>query len=392
MIERNLSNALRKVAGHYPVVTVTGPRQSGKTTLCRAVFPQMSYVNMEQVDVREFATRDPRGFLAEHSAGAIIDEVQHVPDLLGYLQVEVDERPEHGRFILTGSQHLGLARGVSQSLAGRTGVLQLLPPSLDELRRFPQPPATLLETLWAGAYPRIHDRGVPSDRWLSDYETTYLHRDVRDVLAVADLSAFSRFLRLCAGRTGQLVNLSALGSDAGISHNTARAWLSVLETTFLIVMVPAWHRNVKKQLTRAPKLHFLDSGLACHLLGIRSTSDLAHHPLRGAIFESWVASEALKSRVHHGLPPAMHHFRDHKGLEVDLVVDLGARVGLTEVKAGATVSGEQLAPLLRVGALVSAADPATEVVLRLVHGGGEAFRREGVDVVPWSAVDSVSWN
>jgi predicted AAA+ superfamily ATPase len=383
---------LIEAARHYPVVTLTGPRQSGKTTLCRSVLPDKRYVTLEQADVREYATRDPRGFLAEYRAGAILDEIQHVPDLLGYLKAEVDERPEHGRFVLTGSQHLGLTRRVSESLAGRTAVLHLLPPSLDELRRFPDPPSTLLGTLWSGAYPRIHDRGIPADRWLADYASTYLHRDVRDVLAVGDLGAFTRFLRLCAGRTGQVVNLSALGADAGISHNTARSWLSVLEATFVVLVLPAWHRNIKKQLTRAPKLHFLDSGLACHLLGIRSPDELAHHPLRGPLFESWVAAEACKAQVHRGRPVALHHFRDHKGLEVDLVVDCGARVTLVETKSGATVATDFLAPLRRVGALAAAADPSFDVTRRLVYGGTEALVREGVDIVPWSAVASARWD
>lgn len=392
VIDRNPSSVLRKSTEFYPVVTLTGPRQSGKTTLCRATFPDRRYVSVEPADVREFATRDPRGFLAEYGGGAIIGEVQHVPDLLGYLQTEVDARPDPGRFVLTGSQNLALARGVSQSLAGRTAVLRLLPPSLDELRRFPNPPASLAETLWSGAYPRIHDRGIPPDRWLSDYETTYLHRDVREVLAVTDLSAFSRFVRLCAGRTAQVLNLSALGADAGISHNTARSWLSVLETTFLVALLPAWHRNLKKQLTRSPKLHFLDSGLACHLLGIRSPDQLIHHPLRGALFESWVVSEAWKSSVHRGRAPAMFHFRDHKGLEADLVVDSGPRVTLTEAKSGATVAEDMPAPLLRIRDLAGKALPRTPVGMRLVYGGTEACRRREVDIVPWSAVDAASWD
>ncbi|MCZ7686908.1 MAG: AAA family ATPase [Sandaracinaceae bacterium] len=247
MIERNLGPVLLESARYYPVVTLTGPRQSGKTTLCRALFPDKPYVTLEALDVREYARTDPRAFLAEHAGGAVLDEVQHVPELTSWIQVVVDEDPRPGRFVLTGSQHFGLSDAIAQSLAGRTAVHHLLPPSLDELRRFERAPTTLLETLFTGAYPRIHDRGIPAERWLSDYLTTYVQRDVRQVLNVADLSAFTTFLRLAAGRTARELNLSALGADAGVSHNTARSWLSVLETSWLCHRLPPLFRNLRKQ-------------------------------------------------------------------------------------------------------------------------------------------------
>jgi len=337
MIPRNLAGPLRDLAKRYPVVTVTGPRQSGKTTLCRATFPDTAYVSLEPLDEREFARTDPRGFLRLYADGAVIDEVQHVPGLLSYLQAEVDERPMPGRFILTGSQHFGLSAAVSQSLAGRTGVLYLLPLSLDELRRFPSPPTGLFATLWSGGYPRIFDQGLPPDRWLADYTTTYVQRDVREVLNVGDLQAFTTFLQLCAGRTAQEVNLSSLGADAGVSHNTAKSWLSVLEASFICFRVPAWHRNLGKRLRKAAKLHFVDSGLACRLLGIRTAEQLIHHPLRGAIFESWVASEAYKARAHRGLDPSLFHLREDRGAEIDLVVEAADEFLLVEAKSGATV-------------------------------------------------------
>jgi predicted AAA+ superfamily ATPase len=230
---------LKKLTTMYPVVSVVGPRQSGKTTLCKTAFPEKAMVSLEPLDTRDFATRDPRGFLAQHPDGVVIDEAQHAPQLFSYLQEEVDARPRPGRFIVTGSQHLGLSQHVSQTLAGRTGILRLLPPSLDELRRFEHPPGTLDAILWSGAYPRIHDQGLPADRWLADYTATYVERDVRQVVNVGDLNAFSAFLRLCAGRTGQVLNLSALGADCGITHNTAKAWLSVLEASFIVFRSPA---------------------------------------------------------------------------------------------------------------------------------------------------------
>jgi len=391
MISRDLGKLLKSLARQYPVLTITGPRQAGKTTLCRSTFPKLRYVTLEAHDTRDYAREDPRGFLDEHRAGAIFDEIQNAPELPSYLQGEVDERPQPGRFILTGSQHFGLTQVVSQSLAGRTAVLHLLPPSLAELRRFPSPPDVLLGTLWAGAYPRIHDRKLDARRWLADYVTTYVQRDVRQVLNVSDLEAFTVFLKHCAGRTAQEVNLSALGSNAGVSHNTARAWISVLEASFVCFRTPAWHRNLRKQLVKAPKLHFFDTGLACSLLGITSPEQLRHHPLRGAIFESWVAAEAFKVRSHAGLAPSLFHFRDAKGLEVDLVVESAGRTLLVEAKSGATFSGDSLVPLERLADLIAGHEPGTSIDKLVVFGGDRGQRRDSARVVSWKAVDRLKW-
>lgn len=391
MIPRNLAAPLRDLAQMYPIVTVTGPRQSGKTTLCRATFPDKAYVSLEPYDQREFAQRDPRGFLKLYASGAVIDEVQHAPELLSYLQVEVDERPERGRFVLTGSQHFGLSAAISQSLAGRTGVLFLLPLSLDEVRLFPEPPADLFDTLWTGGYPRILDQELPPDRWLADYVTTYLQRDVRQVLNVGDLHAFTTFLRLCAGRTAQEINLSALGADAGVSHATAKAWLSVLETSFICFRVPAWHRNLGKRLRKAAKLHFVDSGLVCHLLGIRAPEQLVQHPLRGAIFETWVAAEIYKARANRGQEPALSHLREDRGAEVDLVLEGADHVIVIEAKSGATVVPEALANLKRIADRFANAAPA-EVRPRLVYGGDASRTQSEVEVVSWSDIQARSWD
>lgn len=385
MIERNLAPVLREAAEQYPVVTVTGPRQSGKTVLCRAVFGDHRYASLEPLDVRAAAREDPRGFLEELGPRALIDEVQHVPELLSYIQVASDEDPAPGRFVLTGSQHLGLLSGVAQTLAGRTAILNLLPLSLDEIARFPDLPSDLWETLWAGAYPRIPDRGIPAARWLSDYVTTYVQRDVRQVLNVGDLEAFDAFVRLCAGRTATEVNLSALGSDAGVSYNTARSWLSVLETGFLCFRAPAWRRSARKRIVKAPKLHFLDSGLVCNLLGIHDPGQLRNHPLRGQIFESWVASEIYKAQAHRGLPPRLHHYRDVKGLEVDLIVEGAKGTVAVEAKSGATVASDFLRPLQR---LAESSEPARRV---LVFGGEDRGRRRGTAILPWREIQAVDW-
>ena len=391
MVTRVLENTLRQAAGHYPVVTVTGPRQSGKTTLCRATFPQHSYASLEPLDTRAFALEDPRGFLAQFAAGVIIDEVQHAPGLLSYVQADVDRDAAAGRFVLTGSQNLGLIEAVAQSLAGRTAVLHLLPLSLDELQHFEHPPANLYDTLWQGSYPRIHDRGIPADRWLADYVATYVERDVRQVLNIGDLTTFSAFVRLVAGRTAQELNLSSLGSDAGVSHNTARAWLSVMEAGFLCFRAPASHRNTREQMVRSAKVHMVDSGLACHLLGIHSPGQLVNHPQRGAIFESWVAAEITKARVHRGRQPALGHLRQSRGVEVDLVLEHGQRLGLIEVKSGATVPPDFHATLTRASDLLTAAGEMRPIERWLIYGGSEAQTRAGAQVVPWRAIQTVAW-
>jgi predicted AAA+ superfamily ATPase len=391
MIERNLGPVLRELATHYPVITVTGPRQSGKTTVCTMVFPDKPLVSLEPLDRRRYAREDPRGFLADHQSGAILDEVQNAPELLSYLQEEVDARPQPGRFVLTGSQHFGLSAAISQSLAGRTAVVHLLPPSLDELQRFPALPTSLIELLWTGAYPRIFDRRIPAHRWLADYVTTYVQRDVRQVLAVNDLEAFTTFLRHCAGRTGQELNLSQLGADAGVSHNTARSWLSVLEASYICFRLPAWHRNFRKRLVKTGKLHFFDSGLACHLLGIEEPQALRHHPLRGAIFESWVAAEIYKARAHAGKPAAMFHYREVQGPEVDIVIETSRTLLLVEAKSGATMAEDFFAGLR---ALEERLVHKRERRVRrqvIIFGGDAAQRRSEVNVLPWSKIQDMSW-
>ncbi len=392
MIRRIAVPLLRQLAGMYPVVTVTGPRQSGKTTLCRQTFPEKRWVSLEALDTREAARADPRGFLASVQEGAIIDEVQNVPELLSYLQTEVDERPEHGRFILTGSQHFGLVGRVSQTLAGRTGVMELLPLSTDELSLFEGAPTELFSTLWQGGYPRIAEQRIPADRWLQDYFATYVQRDVRQVASIGDLEAFTTFVRLCAGRTGQELNLSSLGADAGISQPTARAWLSVLEATYVCFRVPPWHRNLNKRLVKAPKLHFVDVGLACHLLGIRTPDQLALHPLRGALFESFVASEIAKARLHRGFPLSLFHFRESKGTEVDLVVERGHDIVAVEAKSGATVGSDFFDELDRFAALVERSSEHRPVTKVLVYGGSDQSTRTGTRVTPWNHIHNVDWD
>jgi predicted AAA+ superfamily ATPase len=391
VIARRLGPKLRSLARRFPVVTVTGPRQAGKTTLCRALFPRHLYVSLESPDVREYALGDPRGFLTDLRGGAVIDEVQRVPALLSYLQEEVDARPRPGRFVLTGSANLGLLAGVSQTLAGRTGLATLLPFGHDELRGFENAPRERDAVVWSGAFPAVFDRRIAPPEWFSAYLATYVERDVRQILNVTDLQTFQSFVRLCAGRAGQLVNLASLGSDCGVTHNTARAWLSVLEASHVVVRVPPWHANLGKRLIKTPKLYFVDSGLLCSLLGIRKASQLAEHPLRGAIFENWVVTEILKSRLHRALPPDLHFFRSRRGLEVDVVVESGTALLAAEIKAGSTIAADFFASLEELRRLLASSGAPRKLRARLVYGGDAAQKRTGVDVVPWSRVADAAW-
>lgn len=390
-IRRILHQPLAELATKMPVVAVTGPRQSGKTTLCKQAFPDKPYVSLEPLDARSYATEDPRGFLKEYADGAILDEVQRVPELFSYLQEDVDERPDPGRFILTGSQHFGLTESITQSLAGRISILYLLPPSLDELARFGELPDDLWTQVWTGAYPRIYDRGLDPARWLADYATTYVQRDVRQVLNVADLEAFTTFLKLLAGRTASELHLSTLGNDAGVTHPTARSWLSVLEASFLCLRLPAWHRSHRKQVVKSPKTHFLDTGLACHLLEITEPGQLRHHPLRGALFESWAVSEVLKWRLHRGLPQRMFHLRESRGAEVDLLVEEGASLIALEAKSGATVVPDFFKAFEDLRAEVTDREPHLTLDPRVVYGGDASQRRSTATVIPWRELHEHEW-
>jgi len=390
-VKRTIQAKLSELSRHFPVVTVTGPRQSGKTTLCKMAFASKPFTSLENPDVREYARTDPRGFLREHASGAVLDEVQRVPELLSYLQTDVDEHPEMGRFILTGSANFALLDKVSQSLAGRTAVLNLYPLGFEELNLFDNAPGDLFEVLFSGAFPAVFDRGTAPADWYPSYVSTYLERDVRQILNVGDLVAFQTFLRLCAGRTGQLVNLSALASDCGITHGTARSWLSVLETSFLVFRLPAFRANVTRRLVKTPKLHFSDSGLLCYLLDIRNPGQLRTHPLRGAIFESWVTSEILKARANRGFQSSLSFYRDRKGCEVDVLVSRGNEIIAVETKSGETVARDFFSGLELFSSLIASKSRPADLTKVLVYGGRSKQERSETVVLPWSDVAGYDW-
>ncbi len=327
LINRTAGGTATELARAYPVIVITGPRQSGKTTLTRASFPDKPYVSLEDPDQRDFAKEDPRRFLSRYPDGAVLDEVQRVPDLFSYLQTRVDQDLRPGLFVLSGSQQFGVLSQVTQSLAGRVALVPLLPFSLEELQDAGREPNTLEEVLFTGFYPAIYDRGISPEIWYGNYVQTYIERDVRQMINVRDLSTFQRFVRMCAGRTGRLVNLTSLANDCGISHNTAKAWLSVLQASYIVHLLPPHHRNFDKRLLKTPKLYFLDPGLAAWLVGIRNAEQIEFHPMRGALFETLVVSELLKRRFHQGLTSNLFFWQDRHGREVDILIDRGQQPG-----------------------------------------------------------------
>ena len=380
MIDRDLAPELAKAATRAPSITLTGPRQSGKTMLCRALFPEHPYRTLEAPDERAFAAEDPRAFLTQFPDGAVIDEVQRVPELLSYLQGIIDKNPAPGRWVLSGSQNLSLLESVSQSLAGRTEVHQLLPLTWGEIRRFDQHPASLEEALFGGGYPRIFDQKLDPSTWLRSYVATYLERDVRTISNVDDLATFQRFVELCAGRTAQLLNYSSLANDCGISQPSAKAWLSILEASFIAFRLPAFNANLRKRLVKMPKLYFYDTGLACWLLRIREPQQLRSHPLRGAIFETWVVSEILKHRANRGETRGLSFYRDRNGVEVDLIIQQPAGITLLEAKSATTPSSSLFDSAKRVRRHFSDSPPHDVVV---AYGGEEFQERGGGRLIPW---------
>ncbi|MDF1654144.1 MAG: ATP-binding protein [Coxiellaceae bacterium] len=381
MLERQAADILLDKAAHYPVVAVTGPRQSGKSTIVKKLFADKPYRTLEDLDHRQFAQEDPRLFLAQFPDGAVLDEIQHCPELCSYIQTIVDEDQRMGLFVLTGSNQLSMHAQISQSLAGRLGYVQLLPFTLHELQQGKRAPKTVEELLYTGLYPPIYDRGVGANLWYSDYLMTYLEKDVRQLLNVHDIRAFRLFLQMCAARTGQLLNLSSLANDCGITHNTAKAWLSVLEASYIIFLLQPHHQNFNKRLVKSPKIYFYDTGLACALLNIQHAESLVTHSQRGHLFETWVVSELIKYRFNQGLQSNLYFWRDNHGNEVDVIVDRGDQLIPIEVKSGLTINTDYFKGLKYWQALNENQSDAW-----LVYAGDETQQRSVAHVLAWLAI------
>ena len=375
-----MTDTLRSWSAGFKSITLTGPRQSGKTTLARQTFPDLPYVSLENPDVRERAVQDPRGFLSQISEGAILDEIQRAPELFSYLQQILDEQKEMGRWIFTGSQQFGLGENISQSLAGRTALLTLYPFSHQELKQAGKADFDLAKTLFRGGYPPLYDPGSPVEPWLNAYVATYLERDVRQILEIRNMEAFRTFLRLCAGSIGQEVNLSRLGADSGVQQGTIREWLTVLEASYVIIRIPSFHKNYRKRLVKRPKVYFVDSGLAARLIGLEESDQWWTHPLRGALFENWVVMETIKARANQGKDPNCFYWRENNGLEIDLLREEGGKVYPVEMKSGATFSPDWIKGLTKWAALAGKESETPE----LIYGGGESFTYQNTRVTPWS--------
>ncbi len=379
-IPRDAETTLHRLASGFPVVWLTGPRQSGKTTLARTARPDLPYVNLERPDEREFALTDPHGFLATYPNGAIIDEVHYAPELTSWLQPLVDSGNQMGAWWLTGSQQPTITARVSQSLAGRVGRVELLPLSAHELAQAGRLPTSLDAVLFTGGYPALFDRPVSPTDWLGNYVATYVERDVRQLTAVRDLDTFTRFVRICAARSGQLLNMSSLGSDVGISSVTVKDWLSILRATYLIDIIEPFHANLTTRLVKSPKLVFLDVGLMAYLLGINDLAQVATHPLRGALFETWGITEQLKLWRNAGGSQRATFLRDKSGTEIDLVFKDAGTLQAVEFKSGATITSDWSTVFRKWRNRNITTDWTKPIV---VYGGLEDSSRTDVDYLSW---------
>jgi len=381
MIERTIQKKLKHLLSLFPIVSVTGPRQSGKTTLIKHVFPKLPYISLEDPDNNLFANNDPRGFLDNFSKGAVIDEAQRSPELFSYLQGIVDSDKKK-KFVLSGSQNFLLSEQISQSLAGRVGILNLLPFSMAELKRVELLESSFEKVAIKGFYPRIFDDKIPPSDFFPNYVHTYVERDVRQITQVTNLNTFSLFLKLCAGRAGQLLNLSTLSNDIGVAVTTIKSWINILETSYIVFRLYPHHRNFNKRLIKMPKLYFYDTGLLCYLLNIANITQLKSHYAKGAIFENLILAELRKRRYHTGHDPNMYFWRDHKGREIDLILEDGASLVPIEIKSGITKKGDYFNGLDYWNKL-SGNDPANSYV---IYGGREDQVRSNGKLLGWKSI------
>lgn len=383
MIRRDITSKIRELFKSFPIVSVTGPRQAGKTTLLRHLFPDKAYMSLEDPDIRLLALNDPRAFLNRFPDGALLDEIQRIPDLFSYLQSIVDESGQNGLFVLSGSQSFLLHDKISQSLAGRTAIMKLLPFNLNELKHTDSANAELNHILFTGGYPRIYDKKISPQDFFPNYIQTYIERDVRSLQNIQNLDTFSRFLKFVAGRVGKLLNMNSLANDCGITVNTVKAWLSILEASYIITFLRPHYANYNKRLIKAPKLYFYDTGLVCYLLGIEKAEQLETHYLRGELFENFVISELIKYRYNLGRSPNIYFWQDHKGLEIDCLIEKSDRLIAIEIKSGVTVSLDYFKNQLHWNK-ISGTKPDNNFV---VYAGDSSHSLHDGNLVGWRKID-----
>ena len=383
MYKRHLEEHIKDLIDQYKCITLVGPRQSGKTTLSKKLFPNYEYFSFESPDIQDMFDYDPRGFFQGIKGSAIFDEVQKAPKLLSYLQEILDDKSDVRKFILTGSNNLKLSHNVSQTLAGRTRILQVLPLQRSELPAIKQK-ITLDESIFYGSYPRIYDEDLDPTQWLGDYFQTYVEKDIRDTVNITNLSSFNNFIRLLAGRVGQVMSYNSLGGDAGITQPTVKSWVSALETTYICFTLMPHFKSFNKRITKSPKVYFYDTGLLCYLLRIKNIEQLKLHPLRGSIFENWVIAEYIKSYYNKGEESPVYYWRDQHGHEVDLVIDEGEYLDLIEIKSSSTFQKEFFKNINWLNKLQNR-DVAT-----CIYGGSKVLKLGDKNVVPWNSLDSIN--
>jgi len=383
MLNRKLGEKIKESALKMPILAITGPRQSGKSTLIQAIFPDHHYLNLEDPELRRFALSDPKGFLHSNDGKIILDEVQYVPHLFSYIQVISDQEKVAGQFILSGSQNFQLIESISQSLAGRVSIFNLLPFSLEEIKNSPFEMESYEEYLLKGFYPRIYDLDLDPYRWLQDYLSTYVERDVRQLLNIGDLALFRQFLEMCAGRIGQLINFSEIGNQLGISYQTVGKWLSILETSFICYTLRPYHKNFNKRIVKSPKLYFYDTGLACALLNLRTVEELNRHFAKGALFENLILNEVMKNQLNRELPAKSYFWNASGSHEIDLLMEVGGRLIAGEIKSGRTINSNFFNSLTYFQQ-TSGISPEDSY---LIYGGEEVQKRSIAQVINWRSLD-----
>ncbi len=380
MIQRTATERLLKLANSFRSVAVVGPRQSGKTTLCRKVFPNKAYVSLENPDTLEFATKDPRAFLNQFTKGAILDEVQKAPHLFSYLQQTLDETKKKGLFILTGSNNFLLQENITQTLSGRIAYIQLLPLSLQELQQSKRLKPNYTWHIFNGGYPEQIARKINATQWYNAYISTYIQRDVRQLKNISNLSLFMKLLKLCAGRTGQILNLSSLANDCGLDAKTVSSWLSILQSSYIIYLLKPHHQNFNKRIIKSPKIYFYDTGIACALLGITDAKQITTHAAKGFLFENMVVGELLKQKFNAGKADNLFYWRDKTGHEIDILLDAAGKLTAIEIKAGETIAESFFKGLEYFAALNK--NPVTK---ELIYGGKQEQKRSnGIIVKTWN--------